>query len=90
MRQGRRGQTVNQLVAVFFQRGVQDPAAILRARPPSVCALPLRTPRVQVGVTSWGEGCAGPKPGVYADVASVRGWIDSTIKASWDAFTGRW
>ena len=53
----------------------------------SACALPLCAVHdVQVGVTSWGYKCAGPTPGVYADVASVRGWIDSTIKASWDAF----
>jgi prostatin (serine protease 8) len=35
---------------------------------------------VQVGVVSWGEGCGDQAyPGVYADVAYTKGWIDSII-----------
>lgn len=35
---------------------------------------------VQVGVVSWGENCGDQKyPGVYADVAYTKGWIDSII-----------
>jgi len=29
------------------------------------------------GVVSWGEMCAFIKPGVYADVPSVKSWIES-------------
>lgn len=35
---------------------------------------------VQVGVTSWGEGCAAGFPGVYSDVAYARKWIDASIQ----------
>jgi secreted trypsin-like serine protease len=37
---------------------------------------------VQVGVVSWGRGCGGTTPGVYARVAPFRGWIDDTIKSN--------
>ena len=35
---------------------------------------------VQVGVVSWGDGCAmADKYGVYANIASLRAWIDSAV-----------
>ena len=37
---------------------------------------------VQVGVVSWGRGCGGETPGVYARVAKFKGWIADTIKSN--------
>ncbi|EDW02911.1 trypsin [Drosophila grimshawi] len=38
---------------------------------------PLVANGVQIGVVSWGNGCAWSSyPGVYADVASLRSWIE--------------
>ena len=38
---------------------------------------------VQVGVVSWGEGCAlADKYGVYANIASLRTWIDSAMEGN--------
>jgi len=34
---------------------------------------------VTAGITSWGEGCAGRKPGVWTDVAAVRGWVEACL-----------
>ncbi|KAL4440057.1 hypothetical protein ABPG75_003058 [Micractinium tetrahymenae] len=35
---------------------------------------------VQVGVVSWGFGCAAETPGVYGDLAWASGWIQQGIK----------
>jgi secreted trypsin-like serine protease len=37
---------------------------------------------VQIGVVSWGSGCGGTTPGVYARVAPFAGWIADTIKSN--------
>jgi secreted trypsin-like serine protease len=37
---------------------------------------------IQVGVVSWGAGCGGATPGVYARVAPFAGWIDNILKSN--------
>jgi len=40
------------------------------------------------GITSYGEGCGDEnKPGVYAEIASARSWIDSMINGDWSGNT---
>mmetsp|Transcript_18092 Transcript_18092/g.36442 ORF Transcript_18092/g.36442 Transcript_18092/m.36442 type:complete len:129 (-) Transcript_18092:104-490(-) len=34
---------------------------------------------IQVGIVSWGSGCANNFPGVYSRVAEAKRWIDNTI-----------
>ncbi|CAH1175582.1 unnamed protein product [Phaedon cochleariae] len=49
---------------------------------PLVCPDPLNPTRyVQVGIVAWGIGCGTQNvPGVYADVARFRSWIDEQME----------
>jgi len=44
----------------------------------------------QVGVTSYGSGCASGIPGVYADVANYYGWIVERMDVAEWAFLSKW
>lgn len=48
---------------------------------PLVCPVPNTNNKyAQIGIVAWGIGCGeNGTPGVYADVASVRNWIDETL-----------
>ena len=35
-----------------------------------------------IGVVSWGYGCAGARPGVYARVSSYIDWVDEIIASA--------
>lgn len=44
---------------------------------PLVCPIRNKPGRyAQAGIVAWGIGCGGSTPGVYANVASARHWID--------------
>lgn len=48
---------------------------------PLVCPIPGENERFfQSGIVSWGIGCGGDNPGVYASVARFRTWIDEQFQ----------
>lgn len=46
---------------------------------PLTCRLPGRREWFQLGMVSWGIGCGGESPGVYASVAKASCWIDQQV-----------
>lgn len=36
---------------------------------------------MQAGIVAWGIGCGTENPGVYANVAQFRNWIDHQMKS---------
>ncbi|EEZ99182.2 serine protease H3 [Tribolium castaneum] len=48
---------------------------------PLVCPDPENPARyIQAGIVAWGVGCGTTTPGVYADVAKFRGWVDAQME----------
>ena len=47
---------------------------------PLVCQIEGTNRYQEVGIISWGIGCAEQIPGLYTDVAHFRDWIDNEIK----------